>query len=70
MRTEVKTITVICDECGADMTKQDLNPATKIVTWNGKDYTVTITKAVVPIARSSDPTYDICKTCRTAILAL
>jgi hypothetical protein len=70
MRTEVKTVTVICDECGANMTGQDLSPVVKTVTYNGKDYLCTHVKAVKPVARADDPTYDICKDCRSAVWAL
>jgi len=50
------------------MTKEDNNPVTKIVTVNSKDYSVTHARTITPVARAS-PTYDICKACRTVIIA-
>ena len=68
MRTETRIIKVFCDECGGDMSKEDNQPVTKTVTVNEKDYVVTHSRTITPVARNS-PNYDICKACRTVIIA-
>jgi len=68
MRTETRIIKVFCDECGVDMTKENNAPVTKTVTVNEKDYVVTHSRTITPVARAS-PNYDICKACRSVIIA-
>lgn len=50
------------------MSKEDNQPVIKTVTVNEKDYVVTHSRTITPVARNS-PNYDICKACRAVIIA-
>jgi hypothetical protein len=63
--SEVKTLIITCDVCGADMTKEKTPAATSTMEVTVNSATFEIKQAIGSISRLDDgKDYDICNKCR------